>query len=137
LPAYVAPDGSRSRGSLATNDMWIIPEGSTRASAASEYIKWMAGPAGSTQWALNGGDPISTVPYGDPEVLAVRPDFAVAAEANLYADTFPDLPEAPELLSIWSELTARTVEGELSAKEAMDEIASQWEDVLSNAGYYE
>ena len=53
------------------------------------------------------------------------------------AKDFWAVPEYPELLSIsqkyWSEYISQ---GTITAKEAMDNVAREWEKVFEYAGYY-
>lgn len=136
LPGRVQPDGSLHHGSLATNDMWVIPKNAKNKAGAEAFIKWMAEPAGAIEWAKNGGDPTNLKAYSDPATIKLRPDFQVAAKAIVYADTFPALPQGPELLNIWTDKIVRAVAGQLTAKQAMDQCADEWTAVLKKAGYY-
>ena len=136
VPGRMQSDGSLVHGSLATNDMWVVPKGTQDFAGAEAFIRWMASPAGAKEWALNGDDPINSTIYNDPAVLKARPLYKVAAVGNKYAGTFPALPQGPQLLSVWTDNLARAVAGDITAKQAMDTIAAKWTTILKNAGYY-
>lgn len=123
-------------GSLATHDSWVISKNSKNIEAAKEFIRWSASFKGSKVWAINGGEPLNVAAYSDPDVIKARPDFKVAGEANSYADVFPAIPETAELMKIWSEKLGYALAGEMTPKQALDQCAQEWTEILKEGGYF-
>ncbi len=128
-------NGQVVRGAMASLNAWVMPQGSSNPAGAAEFIRWMASEEGGKLWALNGGTPANKAALTDPGVLAVRPDYAVLAETLEFVTVFPFFPESPEMVSLWAENTALAVQGRLTAQQAMDNIAQQWEAILVEGGH--
>ncbi len=127
--------GQVERGALASINGWVVPQSSERKEAAFEFLRWLAGDEGAKAWALNGGTPSNQNTLDDPEVLEARPDYAVLAETLPFTSVVPLVPESTELLGVWAEQLALSLQGEMTAQEAMDNIAAEWERILEEGGH--
>lgn len=59
-------------------------------------------------------------------------DFYRSSDAQMWTDTGLNVPDYPLLSSIWWLNIARAIEGEISAQEAMDNIALQMDNAMAN-----
>lgn len=128
-------DGEIQRGALASINAWVIPSASERKDLGYQFLEWMAGIEGASAWALNGGTPGNQEVLLDSEVLSSRPDYALLVETLKFASVPPLLPETPDLLGVWADNVAQAVAGQKTPQAAMDEIATEWERILTEGGH--
>lgn len=128
-------NGEIQRGALASINAWVIPAGSEQQNLGYQFLEWIASLEGAKTWALNGGTPGNQDALVDPEVVADRPDYEILLETLEFAEVAPQFPETPDLLGVWADNIAQAVAGNKSPQQALDDVAAEWERILTEGGH--
>lgn len=106
--------------------------------AAAWSVLWLTSKDVVTDWQIHGRQHASRLSMAtNPKLLAVNPHVATIVETLRGAKMFFEGPEAPELEQIILVRLSQAISGELSAEEALDLVAEEFEKTLANAGYYQ
>lgn len=102
-----------------------------------KFLEWFIQEDVQQKWAALGGLSCNTNVLESQSFLTASPINRPFKESIEMAKDFWAVPEYPELLAIsqkyWFEYI---VKNSISAKEAMDRIALEWESVFETSGYY-
>ncbi len=131
------PKGVR-RGSQTGGFGIAIPKNAQNKEAAFLLMQWLTSKRVDKMIALAGGNPSRFSTHADPEVNAARPYMSTFGEALKYAD-----PDWRPIIPTWGEVNKelgtilnKAMTGNMSVKEALDEIAKRAKAVQEKAGYY-
>ena len=131
------PKGVR-RGSQTGGFGIAIPKNAQNKEAAFLLMQWLTSKRVDKMIALAGGNPSRFSTHADPEVNAARPYMSTFGEALKYAD-----PDWRPIIPTWGEVNKelgtilnKAMTGNMSVKEALDEIATRAKAVQEKAGYY-
>jgi multiple sugar transport system substrate-binding protein len=136
--AAAMPKGVISASADGNGRSWAIPKTSKVAPLAWEWIRYWANYDTLIKMTVSGSgvDPARAKPYSDPKVTKAFPFLKYAWEAIKVDVPFPVLPETPKLFETLAGYLQSAVLGQTGAKDALDEAAKEWENILSDAGYY-
>jgi len=133
------PAGSTGR-STPTSGVWSLavprrlPD--DRAKASVDFIKWFMGKEAQLEFAKNGGIPTRTDTYDAPELPDEAKKYLPAIKASL-----PDVRGSvrfafsAEMLPVAERALASIASGEIPVKQGLDELASQLDQIASDAGF--
>jgi len=131
------PDGKRF-AALGGQGMSISAYTSKEKQQASmDFLKWFASDEVQAKWASLGGYTCNIKVLASPEFLKVAPFNAAFAETMNFVKDFWNIPAyAPLLQSAQQTEHEFIVNGTGTAKDALDGLAKQWEEILKdpNAG---
>ncbi|NJN98948.1 MAG: extracellular solute-binding protein [Anaerolineales bacterium] len=112
---------------------YIAPE---RQEAAKHFIKWFAQESMQAEWARLGGYTCNINVLQSEEFLSATPYNPAFAETMTFVKDFWNIPAFGELLRVsQAELGKFIIEGQGTAQETMDAIATQHEQILKDGGY--
>jgi multiple sugar transport system substrate-binding protein len=133
------PKGVISASADGNGRSWSIPKTSKVADLAWEWIRYWANYDTLIKMTVSGSgvDPAREKPYKDPNVTKAFPFLKYAWEAIKVDVPFPVLPETPKLFETLSGYLQSAVLGQMGVQAALDKAAKEWENILSDAGYYE
>jgi multiple sugar transport system substrate-binding protein len=104
--------------------------------AAHDFIRWFAQEDIQAEWARLGGYTCNTNVLNTQEFLDAAPYNPAFAETMTFVKDFWNIPIFGELLTITQqELGNFIVAGQGTAQEAMDNIASQHDQILRDEGF--
>jgi multiple sugar transport system substrate-binding protein len=106
-----------------------------RKQASLDFIKWFAQESVQQRWAALGGYTCNINVLESDEFLKVAPFNAAFAETMTFVKDFWNIPQFGQLLEpTQRNLHAYVVGGEGTAREAMDNIANEHDQILVDAG---
>jgi multiple sugar transport system substrate-binding protein len=112
---------------------YIAPE---RQEAAKHFIKWFAQEKVQAEWAKLGGYTCNINVLKSQEFLDAAPYNPAFAETMNFVKDFWNIPIYGELLRVTqTELGNFIINGQGTAQEAVDNIATQQEQILKDSGY--
>ncbi len=136
FPMPVGPDGKRYAalgGQGMSINSYISKD---RQQAAFDFLKWFSDEKVQAKWAQLGGYTCNINVLNSPEFLKVAPFNAAFAETMTFVKDFTNIPEFdPLLAAMQTALSNYVVGGQGTAKEALDKVATEWENILKDAGY--
>jgi multiple sugar transport system substrate-binding protein len=107
-----------------------------RQEAAKHFIKWFAQEKVQAEWAKLGGYTCNNNVLASQEFLDATPFNPAFAETMTFVKDFWNIPEYEQLLRVTqTELSKFVINGEGTAEETMNAIATQHEQILKEAGY--
>jgi multiple sugar transport system substrate-binding protein len=110
---------------------------SERQEAMKDFIRWFAQEDIQAEWAALGGYTCNTNVLQTDEFLNATPFNPAFAETMTFVMDFWNIPEYAQLLEVTQrELSAYVVGGEGTAREILDKIAEEHDQILRDAGYY-
>ena len=131
------PEGVR-RGSQTGGFGIAIPSNAQNKEAAFLLMQWLTSKRIDKLIALEGGSPSRFSTYNDPDVIAKYPHSKIFAEALKHAD-----PDWRPIIPTWGEVNkdlgttlSKAMTGEMSVKEALDQVAERAKAIQEKAGYY-
>ncbi len=101
--------------------------------AAKAYLLFISRPSITLKLNLiNGGvDPTRVSVLKSPDYQSYSPKVSMAAQSALNGATaWPTIPQAPQLLEILTQNVIAAMEGQISARQALDDTQKKWEDIL-------
>ncbi|MAS37979.1 MAG: hypothetical protein CL610_28550 [Anaerolineaceae bacterium] len=101
--------------------------------AALAFIAWLQSDEVQTRWVEGGGFPGRTSILQSDAFLNAAPYNPTFAEAFTYVKDFWNIPEYNQLLGIQGEYLNLAVSGQMDAREALDLIAEEQQEVLDDA----
>ena len=101
--------------------------------AAQALLKWLMSDDFQTQWVKGGGFSGRTSILASDAFLKAAPYNPSFSEAFKYVKDFWNIPEYNQLLTIEEEYLNLAISGQMDAKEALDNIASEQQAVLDKA----
>lgn len=131
---WVAPPGG---GARVANDGFAISKFS---SADKEEMFQMLAMAASEESMRRGAEysmPPRLSVLGDPELAEKYRWYPAAREALEQGKAFPAMPDFLDVGEIATRYIVQAVIGEMEVQEALDQAASETEELLSSRGYYE
>ena len=136
FPNPAGPKGDRG-AALGGQGMSIINFISDeRKKAMFDFITWFAKEETQAQWAALGGYTCNIKVLGTETFLKAQPFNPAFAETMTFVKDFWNIPEFGTLLQVTqAQLSKFIVEGQGTAKETMDTIATEHEKILKEAGY--
>ncbi|MCS7056130.1 MAG: sugar ABC transporter substrate-binding protein [Thermoflexales bacterium] len=112
---------------------YISPE---RQQAAKDFIEWFASKPVQEKWAALGGYTCNIEVLNSDTFKKATPYNPAFAETMNFVKDFWNIPEFGDLLVVSQrELSKYIVEGQGTAKEALDNIAREHTEILKRAGY--
>jgi multiple sugar transport system substrate-binding protein len=132
------PDGTQ-HAALGGQGISIISYiDSDRQEAAKHFIKWFAQEDVQAEWARLGGYTCNINVLESEEFLNAAPYNPAFAETMTFVKDFWNIPAFGELLRVsQTELGKFVIEGQGTAEETMNAIATQHEQILRDGGYIE
>lgn len=130
LPAGVTT-GTMVRGSLNT-----ITSQAQDKEAAWKFVRWMSSPKGSELWAKGTGGFPSRLDVANQDWFKERKLFRAFTEAMSQANAdspFLVMPNAVQMNKIMTVEVQNVVQGKKSAKQALDDAASEWNKIFAAA----
>lgn len=104
--------------------------------AAKHFIKWFAQKDIQAEWARLGGYTCNIEVLQSQEFLDGAPYNPAFAETMTFVKDFWNIPEYEQLLRVvQTELGKFVIEGQGTAEETMNSIATQQEEILKETGY--
>jgi len=101
--------------------------------AAKAFLAWLQSDEVQTMWVEGGGFSGRNSILASEAFLNAAPYNPTFAEAFQYVKDFWNIPEYNELLSIQGEYLNLAISGQMDAKEALDSIAAEQQEVLDEA----
>ncbi len=101
--------------------------------AAKAFLVWLMSDETQTAWVQGGGFSGRTSILASDAFLNAAPYNPSFNEAFQYVKDFWNMPEYNQLLSVQGEYLNLAISGQMDAKEALDEIASEQQAVLDEA----
>jgi multiple sugar transport system substrate-binding protein len=102
-----------------------------------KFLEWFIQDSVQERWAELGGLSCNKKVLESEKFLNASPLNGAFKESIELADDFWAVPEYPVLLKISQKYFNKYVtKGDITAKEALDKIADEWEEVFEHAGYY-
>ena len=101
--------------------------------AALAFIAWLQSDDVQTKWVEGGGFPGRNSILQSDAFLNAAPYNPTFAEAFGFVKDFWNIPEYNQLLGIQGEYLNLAISGQMDAKEALDEIALEQQEVLDDA----
>jgi multiple sugar transport system substrate-binding protein len=136
FPNPAGPDGDRGAalgGQGISILSYISPE---RQQASQDFIKWFAQEDIQAKWAELGGYTCNKNVLASEAFLTATPFNPAFAETMNFVKDFWNIPVYGELLEVTQrELSGFVVEGQGTAKEAMDAIAEEHDKILRDSGF--
>jgi multiple sugar transport system substrate-binding protein len=112
---------------------YISPE---RQQAAKDFITWFGKPETQAEWAKVGGYTTNKEVFASEEFLNATPYNRAFAETMTFVKDFWNIPEYGQLLEVTQrELSKNVVEGQGTAEEALNNIATETDAILRESGY--
>ncbi len=131
------PKGVR-RGSQTGGFGIAIPRNAQNKEAAFLLMQWLTSKRVDKMIALEGGNPSRFSTHADPQVNAKFPHMKIFGEALKHAD-----PDWRPIIPTWGEVNkelgttlSKAMTGQMSVKEALDEVARRAKAIQKKAGYY-
>lgn len=101
--------------------------------SALEFVKWLQSDETQIKWVQGGGFSGRTSILASEEFLSAAPYNPTFAEAFQYVKDFWNLPEYAAMLSVQGEYLNLAISGQMDAKEALDEIAAEQQEIIDEA----
>ncbi|MBD3183028.1 extracellular solute-binding protein [Candidatus Poribacteria bacterium] len=136
-PGQVGEDGEFRRYISMGGQGMSISSYSKNKEAAKQFINWFCKPKNQLKWAKLGGLAASSQVLESEEFLKMNPFNPAFVESLKYVRDFWAVPEYAELLQRCQTNWNAAVTGQMTAKEAMDKLAKEHEEIFRNAGYYD
>ncbi|NLE65765.1 MAG: extracellular solute-binding protein [Elusimicrobia bacterium] len=134
---FANPAGPAGRFSSVGGQGLSLVKWSKNKEAALEFMEWFTRKETQAQWARLGGFPCHREVLTSEEFLAAKPYNPALVESMKILKDFWTVPEYNELLGIsrkyWN---AYLFDEGVTAEEAMDRVAHEWENIFEAAGYY-
>lgn len=101
--------------------------------ASFAFLKWLEDPANQTTWATLGGYPAQKTVLASDTFLNAFPYNKYFAQAFQLVKDFWNIPEYAQLLTIEGKYLNLAVTGQMSSKDALDNIAKEQQAVIDQA----
>jgi len=135
-PAAIGPDGEERHYISIGGQGFSIPRYSKQQEAAKEFIKWFCQEPVQVKWAGLGGFTANRNVLASEEFLKATPYNEAFAACFPHLRDFWAVPEYGELLTVTQTEWNAAVNGQKTAKAAMDAVAKQHTEIFEKAGYY-
>jgi multiple sugar transport system substrate-binding protein len=136
--AYIPiPQGPSGKG-LGMMGNWLlgIPKGSTKGSAAADFIKWMLKPDKMRNYVAQGGIPIRKSILNDSSLASANPYFAALAKSfDAVPNWRPRTDQWNQVETIYGTQMNATVAGQITPQAAMQKAAADIRTLMKAAGY--
>lgn len=109
---------------------------SKRKEHALRFLEWFIQQEVQQQWSDSGGLSCAIEVLESERFLQNSPMHRPFSESFIHARDFWTVPEYPTLLQHSQLYFHRFMMGSLSAEDALDSLASEWEEVFEHHGYY-
>ena len=115
-----------------------IPRNAQQKEAAFLLMQWLTSKKADKLIALAGGNPSRFSTHADPEVNAKFPHMKVFGEAlkNADPDWRPIIPPWGKINSELGTTLSKAMTGQMTVKEALDQVAERTSKIMKDAGYY-
>ncbi len=134
---FANPRGPKGRYAALGGQGASIITYSKKKDLAFDWLKWFIKPETQEKWAELGGYSCDKKTLSSEKFLNATPYNRAFMETMAMVKDFWAVPEYAELLEVsqryWHEYV---VAGTITAKQAMDSIAEEWEKIFEKAGYY-
>jgi len=108
---------------------YTIPTGSNNPEAAYKFMTWALSKDTQKNWTLQGGIPSRESVYNDADIKKIE-FMPMTLEAMKISDSRPRIAEWGEMDTIMQEEVHKALTNQISTKEALDNIQSQYQKVL-------
>jgi len=131
-PLPLARDGTYMHAGwpIAVNKFGRYPE------ETYKFLHWMFAPEQDKRLALLGNNPMRLSTYRDPEVMAMPMNQALYRMATGPSVVTCDMSEFAEMNYEFSLEIQNAALGKKSAKQALDDTAEKWREIMKKAGRY-
>lgn len=134
---FAMPKGPKARVAALGGQGASIITYSKKQDAAFAWLDWFVKPENQEKWGELGGYTCDLATLKSEKFLNATPYNRSFMETMQMVKDFWAVPEYAELLEVIQRRSHEfVVEGRVSAKEAMDGIAREWEAIFEKAGYY-
>lgn len=134
---FANPKGPKARFSSLGGQGISLVSYTNKKELCLKFLEWFVTDAVQARWAELGGLSCNATVLNSAKFLNASPINRPFKQSIEMARDFWAVPEYPQLLSISQKYWSGYVnEGKYSARQAMDEIAEQWENIFEYAGYY-
>jgi len=134
---FAMPRGPKGRYAALGGQGASVITYSKKQDLAFDWLEWFVKPETQEKWAELGGYTCDLKTLKSEKFLTATPYNRSFMETMQMVKDFWAVPEYAELLEVsqryWHEAV---VAGTISAKDAMDNIAEEWEAIFEKAGYY-
>ena len=134
---FANPRGPKGRYSALGGQGASIITYSKKKDLAFDWLKWFIKPETQAKWAELGGYSCDVKTLHSEKFLNATPYNKAFMETMGMVKDFWAVPEYAQLLEVsqryWNQYV---VAGGITAKQAMDAIADEWEKIFEKAGYY-
>ena len=115
-----------------------IPRNAQNKEAAFLLMQWLTSKKADKLIALAGGNPSRFSTHADAEVNAKFPHMKVFGEAlkNADPDWRPIIPPWGKINSELGTTLSKAMTGQMTVKEALDQVANRTKAIMTDAGYY-
>jgi multiple sugar transport system substrate-binding protein len=135
---FAMPEGPAERVAALGGQGASIITYSKKQSAAFDWLEWFVKPENQATWGELGGYTCDLKTLKSEKFLNMTPYNRSFMETMQMVKDFWAVPEYAELLEVcqryWS---GYVVADQYTAKEAMDGIAEEWEEIFEKYGYYD
>ncbi len=115
-----------------------IPKNAQNKNAAFLLMQWLTSKHADKLIAMEGGNPSRFSTHEDADVNAKYPHMAIFGEALKNAD-----PDWRPIIPVWGKINSelgttlnKAMIGQMTVKEALDQVADRAEGIMEEAGYY-
>jgi multiple sugar transport system substrate-binding protein len=134
---FANPAGPAARVTSLGGQGLSIVSYSRKKEAAVRFLDWFIRPDVQREWGRLGGYSCSREVLHSPEFLAAKPYNAALMESLGFMRDFWAVPEYLQLLEVSQKYWHRFLfEDDITAEEALDAVAREWESIFEEAGYY-
>jgi multiple sugar transport system substrate-binding protein len=135
---FAMPEGPKARVAALGGQGASVITYSKKQDAAFAWLEWFVKPKSQAKWGELGGYTCDLETLQSDAFLNMTPYNRSFMETMQMVKDFWAVPEYAELLeSCQRNWHASVVAGTMSAKEAMDTIAEEWEAIFEKFGYYD
>jgi multiple sugar transport system substrate-binding protein len=135
---FAMPKGPKARVAALGGQGASVITYSKKQDSAFAWLEWFVKPTSQAKWGELGGYTCDLATLQSDAFLNMTPYNRSFMETMQMVKDFWAVPEYAELLeSCQRNWHASVVAGTMSAKEAMDTIAEEWEAIFEKFGYYD
>ena len=132
LPGQVGPDGEYRQYSSVGGQGLSISAYSRNIEEAWKFLEWFMTTDIQWKWVEIGAQTGRMDVLEDPRYTETKPWNATFPEAMLHVKDYWHLIEYPQLLDVYQQYASLAVSGEMSAKEALDNVAAEHQQILDD-----
>jgi multiple sugar transport system substrate-binding protein len=134
---FASPWGPQSQAASLGGQGLSIISYSKKKDLSLAFMEWISRDEIQRKWAVLGGLTTNKKVLASPEFLNLSPMNKAYVESTSIMKDFWSVPEYPQLLTISQKYFDKYLSSnDITAEQAMNSIANEWEQVFETAGYY-